>query len=142
MVTPLPLRVIRTVPLVLAGILVTWLLSDTAAALAVRRLVLERRSVPVAWVLGWVDLVRRPHRVLGSAVAGIVVLTLLTGPSLLAAGIGWGRVRDLIGAGWEPVIALGAVLVWVSIWLGGLVLAGVGASFRAAAVTTEALRGG
>lgn len=142
LVTPLPIRVIRAVPWLIAGIALTWLLSDAAAASGVRRLVLERRSVPAAWALGWLDLVRRPHRVLGTALAGIVVMTVLTAPSLLAAAIGWGRVRDLVGAGREPVLALAAVLVWVSIWLGGLVLAGVGAAFRSALVTMEAVRRG
>jgi hypothetical protein len=139
LVTPLPLRVIRAVPLLLAGIGVTWLLSDAAASVGVRRLVLERRSVPAAWALGWVGLVRRPHRVLGTALAGIGALVLLSAPSLLAAAIGWGRVRDLVVTGREPILALAAVLVWVSIWLGGLALAGVGAAFRSSLATMEAI---
>ena len=129
---------IRAVPWLLAGIAVTWLLSDAAAAAGVRRLVMERRSVLAAWALGWADLVRRPHRVLGTAVLGIGVLVLLVGPSLLAAAVGWTRVRDLVGTGQEPVLVLAAVLVWVSIWLGGLVLASVAAAFRTAAMTMEA----
>ncbi|MHB8891682.1 MAG: hypothetical protein ACYC65_06510 [Candidatus Limnocylindrales bacterium] len=141
LVTPLPIRVIRALPWLLAGVLVTWLLSDAAAAAGVRRLVLERRSVPAAWALGWADLVRRPHRVLGTALVGIGLMVLLAAPSLLAASVGWGRVRDLLGAGREPVVALAAVLVWVSIWLGSLVLAGVGAAFRSAAATIEAVSG-
>ena len=139
LVTPLPIRVIRAVPLLLAGIGVTWLLSDAAASVGVRRLVLERRSVPAAWALGWVALVRRPHRVLGTALAGIGALVLLSAPSLLAAAIGWGRVRDLVVTGREPVLALAAVLVWVSIWLGGLALAGVGAAFRSSLATMESI---
>ncbi len=138
LVTPLPLRVIRAVPLLLAGIGVTWLLSDAAASVGVRRLVLERRSVPVAWVLGWVALVRRPHRVLGTALAGGAALVLLSAPSLLAAAIAWGRVRDLVVSGREPALALAAVLVWVTIWLVGLALAGVGAAFRSSLATMEA----
>jgi hypothetical protein len=140
LVTPLPIRVIRAVPWLLTGIVVTWLLSDTAAAEGVRRLVLERRSVPVAWALGWADLVRRPLRVFGAALAGLVVLVLLTGPSLLVAAGAWQRVRDLVGSGQEPVMVLVGVLLWVAIWLGGLVLAAVGAAFRSAAMTMEAVR--
>ena len=140
LVTPLPIRVIRTVPWLLSGIGVTWLLSDTAAAEGVRRLVVERRSVPVAWVMGWADLVRRPLRVLGAALVGLAVLALLTGPSLLAAAGAWQRVRDLVGSGQEPVLVLAGVLLWVAIWLGGLVLAAVGAAFRSALMTMEAVR--
>jgi hypothetical protein len=140
LVTPLPVRVIRSVPLLLAGIAATWLLSDTAAAEGVRRLVLERRSVPVAWAMGWADLVRRPFRVLGSALVGLAVLVLLTGPSLIAAAVGWQRVRDLLESTQASVLVLAAVLVWVAIWLGGLVLTAVGAAFRSAAMTMEAVR--
>ncbi len=138
--TPLPVRVIRSVPWLLAGIAATWLVSDTAAAEGVRRLVLERRSVPVAWVLGWTDLVRRPIRVFGAAFAGLAVLVLLTGPSLMLAAIGWQRVQDLVGTGQPPALVLLAVLVWVAIWLGGLVLTAVGAAFRSAAMTMESVR--
>jgi len=141
LVTPLPIRVIGAVPWLLAGVLATWLVSDTAAAEGVRRLVLERRSVPVAWAMGWLDLVRRPLRVFGAATLGLAALLLLTGPSLLAAAFGWQRVRDLIGSGREPVVVLAAVLVWVAIWLGGLALAGVGAAFRSNAMTMEAVHG-
>jgi hypothetical protein len=52
LVTPLPIRVIRDVPELVVAILVTWLLSDATAAVAVRRLVLERRGVLEAWLLG------------------------------------------------------------------------------------------
>ena len=140
LVTPLPIRVIRSVPWLLAGIAATWLVSDTAAAEGVRRLVLERRSLPAAWALGWADLVRRPVRVLGAALAGIVVLVLLMVPSLILAAVGWQRVRDLVGSGQPPALVLAAVLVWVAIWLGGLVLTAVGAAFRSATMTMEAVR--
>ena len=140
LVTPLPIRVIRAVPWLLTGIGVVWLLSDTAAAEGVRRLVVERRPVPVAWAMGWADLVRRPLRVLGAALVGLAVLVLLTGPSLLAAAGAWHRVRDLVGSGREPALVVAGVLLWVAIWLGGLVLAAVGAAFRSAAMTMEAVR--
>jgi hypothetical protein len=62
---------------------------------------------------------------------------LLAGPALAAAAAGWLRVRDMLVGGRDPVVVLGAVAIWVAIWLGGLVLAGVGAAVRAAAWTLE-----
>jgi hypothetical protein len=56
---------------------------------------------------------------------------------MVAAAIGWARVDDIMLGGRTPLVVLGAVAVWVAIWLGGLVLAGVGAAFRAAAWTLE-----
>ncbi|OGO53818.1 MAG: hypothetical protein A2V85_17490 [Chloroflexi bacterium RBG_16_72_14] len=135
--TPLPIRVMRDVPELIAAVLITWLLSDAAAAVAVRRLLLERRGVLRAWALGWLDLVRRPGRVLGAALAGLAVLVLLLGPSLLASSVGWSRVRDVVVDGRSPLATLMVVLTWVAMWLGGLVLAGVAAAFRSAAWTFE-----
>jgi hypothetical protein len=137
LVTPLPLRVLGQVPWQILAVACAWLVSDSAAALGVRHLVLERRSVAVAWVLGWGDLVRRPHRVLATALLGTGVLAALLGPSIVAAAIGWGRVREILEAGRDPLTIGGATLIWVAIWLGGLVLAGVGASVRGAAWTLE-----
>jgi hypothetical protein len=140
LVTPLPLRVVGDVPWALAGIAVVWLLTDAAAAVGVRRLVLERRSLPSAWRQGWVDLARRPQRILPTAVVGIVLLALFAGPALVAAAIGWSRVREILASGPGPAVAAGAVAVWVAVWLGALVLAGVAAAVRAAAWTLEVPR--
>lgn len=137
LVTPLPIRVMRDVPELVAAILLTWLLSDAAAAVAVRRLVLERRGMLRAWALGWADLVRRPVRVLGTALAGLFVLALLLGPALLASSVGWSRVSDVVVDGRSPAASLIVIGTGVAMWLGGLVLAGVGAAFRSAAWTFE-----
>jgi hypothetical protein len=137
LVTPLPIRVLGEVPWQVLGVAAVWLLADAAAAVGVRRLVLERRPVFTAWLLGWADLVRRPHRVIPTALVGAGLLVALVGPAMVAAAIGWSRVRAILVDGRDPVIAAGAILVWVSIWLGGLVLAGVGAAVRGAAWTLE-----
>ena len=135
--TPLGLRVLGDVPWVVAAVLVAWALGDAAAALGVRRLVVGRRPILVAWLLGWVDIVRRPVRVVATAVFGIVVLALLTVPSMAAAAAGWTRVRDVMTHPDDAAGMLATVAVWVAVWLGGLVLAGVGAAVRAAAWTLE-----
>jgi hypothetical protein len=135
--TPLPIRVLGEVPWVLIGIAIAWLLGDAAAAVAVRRLVIERRPVPVAWLLGWADLLRRPHRVIPTALVGVSVLLLLTVPALFAAAIGWTRVRDVVLEGRDATTTLVALVIWVGTWLGALVLAGIGQAFRSATWTLE-----
>ena len=136
--SPLGIRVLRDVPWIVAALLAAFLAADAAAALGVRRLVVGRQPVLVAWLLGWVDLVRRPVRALGTAAFGLGVLALLAGPALLAAAAGWGRVRDAMVHGSDPVATLLTVVLWVAIWLGGLVLAGVGNAIRMAAWTLAA----
>ncbi len=135
LVTPLPIRVIRDVPGWIGGVGVVWLLADTAAAVGVRRLVLERRPVLGAWLLGWVDVVRRPHRVLATALAGLGVLVLLLGPVLLASAATWGHVSNAMLVGQDLPGILLALTTWVAVWLGGLVLVGVAAAIRAAGWT-------
>ncbi len=139
LLTPLPVRIVGAMPFHLAALLLVWLLADAAAAMGVRRLVLERRSVGAAWVLGWYEVVRRPLRVLGTAIGGQLLVAFLLGPSLVAAAIGWTRVRDILVEERGPLIAIAAVLVWVAIWLGSLVLASVATGVRASAWTMIAV---
>jgi hypothetical protein len=135
--TPLLLRIVRLVPLTLVGVGVAWLIGDAAASVAVRRLVLERRSFLSAWLIGYLDLVRRPHRVLGTALVTTGVFMLLVGPALLAAATGWSRLRTLVLEGRDPVGIAIALGLFVVIWLGGVILAGAAAAFRNAAWTFE-----
>jgi hypothetical protein len=139
LVTPLPVRIVVALPVHLGMLLAVWLLADAAAAMSVRRLVLERRSVGAAWVLGWYEVARRPLRVLGTAIGGALLVALLLGPSLAAAAIGWSRVRDILVDGRALYVAIPAVLVWVAIWLGSLVLASVATGIRASAWTMIAV---
>ena len=137
LVTPLPIRVLGQVPWVLIGIAGAWLLGDAAASVAARRLVLERRPTLVAWLLGWADLVRRPHRIVPTALVVAGVLLLLTVPPLLAASIAWERVREVIADDRDAGTTVVAVGTWVATWLGALILAGIGAAVRGAAWTLE-----
>jgi hypothetical protein len=102
--------------------------------------VLEGRKPLAAWLLGWAELVRRPHRALATAVIGLAVLVLLVAPPLAAASLGWARVRLAMVGGGEPIVVFGLVTAWVGTWLGGIVLAGVGAAFRGAAWTLGSVR--
>jgi hypothetical protein len=140
LVTPLPLRVIRDVPGVLLGLLVVWLVSDAAAAFGVRRLVPAREPVLRAILLGWLDVLRRPHVAVAAWVVGTGVLALVTAPVLLATGSGWERVRGLLMEGRDRLAIGAAIAVWVGTWLGGLALIGVATAFRAALWTFIAAR--
>ena len=138
--TPLPLRVIAQVPVLLAALIGSWLLADAAAAVGVRRLVLERRGVLRAWALGWADLVRRPHRIIPVALLGDLALLLTGGPALVVAALAWLRVREALEIAGTSPVGIAVVALWVGIWLGSVVLAGVGAATRAALFTLEGAR--
>ncbi len=90
-----------------------------------------------AWALGWADLVRRPHRLIPTAIVGIAAVVVAAGPALVASALGWPRVREVLEVGRNPLVGALAAATLVAIWLGALVLAGVGAAVRAAAWTME-----
>ena len=85
---------------------------------------------------------RRPQRVVPTALVGVGVLLLLTVPGLLAAAVGWTRVRDVVLEGRDVTTTSVALVTWVGTWLGALVLAGIGQAFRSAAWTLELPRRG
>lgn len=142
LVTPLVIRVVGDVPWQIIGIGVAWLVGDAAAAVAVRRLVLERPPVLVAWLLGWVDVARRPHRIMPTALVGVGVLGICAAPGLVAAAVGWGRVEDVMLRAQDPVAMVLTIVLWVAIWLAGLLLVGAAAAIRGATWTFELPRGG
>jgi len=137
--TPLPVRVIARLPVPLLALALAWLAADTAAAAGVRRLVLDRRRLAVSWALGWVDLARRPLRLLVLAVVGVVGQAASFVPALAAAAIGWGMLRETLENGRELWLQLVMTATWVAIWLAALALASVGAAFRSALATMAAV---
>lgn len=135
--TPIVLRVLADVPGQVALVAGAWLLGDAAAALGVRRLLLDGRRVPSAWLLGWADLVRHPVRVLVAGVAGWAVALPLLLAGLAAASGAWVRLREAMLAAADPGAILAGLLALPAAWLGTLVLAGIAAAFRNAAWTRE-----
>ena len=139
--TPLVIRVIRSVPLPLAMLAITWLLSDASASIGVRLLMRDSSRIIRAWASGWLYLVRRPARSLGTAVFGLAWMVVLLVPSMLAAVAAWGHVRMVLPPGDDPIGSVIAVALWVALWLANLVLAGFAAAVRAAAWTLLVLPG-
>ena len=135
---PVEIRVLLDIPWVLVGVIVVWLVADTAAALGVRHLVLERRPVVRALLLGWADVARRPHRVIATAVVGLGLPAIPAILAIAGAALGWDAARSALVGGRGLIDAVGAVVLWVATWLAALVILGVGAAFRSAAFTFEA----
>jgi hypothetical protein len=138
--TPILLRIVRAIPGQMLALAAVLLAGDAAAMAGVRRLVLERRSTRVAWLLGWVDLVRQAPRVLATELVTVLAMLILVAPAILASIVGWDRVRVELLNSPDPVAALVAVGVFVAAWGGGLVLAGWAAAFRNAVWTLDRAR--
>ena len=77
-------------------------------------------------------------RVIPTALVGVGVLLLLAVPALLAAAVGWDRVRDVVLEGRDvTTIALVALVTWVGTGSGRSSSRGSDRPFRSAAWTLE-----
>lgn len=91
-------------------------------------------------------LVRRPARVIATALTGWLVIGLVAGFVLAVTLLAWGTTRDVLVAGGvsgDPIAWLaGAVLVtlFASVWIGGLGLIGFATALRSGLWTADALR--
>lgn len=139
-VTPLFIRVLGDVPDAIAVIVTLWLLGEAAGGLAVRHVVLGRRSAAASVRDGWLDLVRRPRSSFGTLLATDLVVGLAVVSSALAAGVVWSWVRLAVLGRDGPAEVGAAIGILVAVWLGGLLLTSVAVAWRSVAWTAEWLR--
>jgi hypothetical protein len=137
--TPLMIRIVSAVPEALLAVLIAWLLGEAAGGLAVREIVLANRRVASAVVRGWFRLFARPITSLATLVLadGLVLAAI---PALAAATAAWSGLRTLLYERGRPEGVVLALVLFVALWLGGLVLAGAATSVRGNGWTREWLR--
>jgi hypothetical protein len=138
-VSPLVVRVVSAVPDAVAVVIVAWLIGEAAGGLAARHFVLGGTSPGRSLREGYFDLVRSPSS-LATLLLTTFGLLVTIAPSVLAAGVGWSWARvTLLGGGVLPEL-MAAIVLFVVLWLGGLVLAAGVAAWRSYAWTAEWLR--
>jgi hypothetical protein len=136
--TPIAVRVLAGAPEVVALLLVTWLLGQAIGAMGARQVVLGGVSVRSALAGGVWRLLRHPGRVIVLQVLPLGALVLVLVPSAAAAVTVWDAVRASLSTGGSAIASLGLVMLFVGLWLGGLLLAAVVSAWRAAAWTVDA----
>lgn len=152
--TPLPLRVIAGAGDAVAVLALTWLATETVAAVAVRRQILVGRGIWLSLAGAVAEIVRRPVStgltlVASTAASALALAVAVAGtttafdwcrvaarnaqPIALRLGIGpLSTARDF-----RPVVLLLAVFTLVAAWVVALGLCGVAAAWRSAAWTNE-----
>lgn len=135
----LPIRVLEAVPAVLGVVVVAWLLCEALGGIAVRRAVLYGEGAFESTARAAVHLVVHPITSAATVVLGFVLTAGLLVPALLAASLAWGRVGVALASGDELAAFLLAV-VFVTTWGTALLVAAVGATWRAVAWTAEVVR--
>lgn len=156
--TELPLlgRVLPALgPQLLVGLAVL-VLTEILSSLATRRLMAnawgllpngpDAASETRIALRGAARLLRRPARVMATALTGWLVILLVAGFVLAVTLLAWGTARDVLVAGTVSGDAVawlaGAVLValFAGVWIGGLGLIGFAAALRSGLWTADAVR--
>jgi hypothetical protein len=130
--TPIVIRVIRASPEVVLATLAAWTFGEIIGAAAARRITLAGTGVAHGLRSALVTSLRRPLTALVRFWLPTLVLLLVVFPSALAAGATWQAANDVIGRRDEPLVVLITVVLFVMLWLIGLLLTGVVCAWRAA----------
>ncbi len=138
-VTPLIVRIVSAVPDALGVVGLAWLLGEAAGGLAAREVVLGGQGVGASVARGWRGLFRPVSSGAATLALTTVVAVVAIVPALIASGTAWSRLRDTLYDGRSGEVAL-ALALFVALWLGGLVLAGVATAARSSMWTAEWLR--
>ena len=133
--TPLAWRVLRSSPDVVAAIVLTWMVGQTIGAVAARRLVLARSGILDALRDASLTLLRRPFSVLADFWLPTFALGLALAPSAVAAAPAGDVVREAMNTPSDPLELFLAVVLFVSLWVVGVMLTAVVCAWRAAVWT-------
>jgi hypothetical protein len=129
---PIVLRVLAGAPEVTAVLVVAWASGEVVGGLAARRIVLDGASVVPALRDAVRATVHRPFRMVAGFLVPLASLALVILPSTLAASVAWSAVRVAMRSPTDLVVGTLAVLLFVTLWIVGLLLIAVTAAWRAA----------
>jgi hypothetical protein len=151
---PLVVRVLEDATGAIAEVVLTWLVLETIAAVAVRRLILYGSGVVGALAGAVAHIVRHPISMflslavslgasaialglpmIGTAVAFDWCRVAARNPDPLGRQIGIGALSTTVDI--RPVVFLAAVLALSVVWLAAFVLAGVSSAWRSSVLTQE-----
>jgi hypothetical protein len=138
-VTPLFVRILDDVPGAIGLVLMAWALGEAAGGLGERHVVLRGAGILRGFRDGWLDLLRHPLSSIGTIVVTNLVVAVAVVSSALGASVAWSWARFAVLDQDGPLAAL-AVLVLVSVWLGGLAVISAVVAWRSAVWTAEAVR--
>ena len=133
--TPIVVRVLLGAPEAVAAVGLVWAAGEIVGGLAARRVVLDGAPAGEALRDALQTVVRRPLAVVARFVVPLLALVAVLLPSIFAAAGAWTLVRASMGPADGAVAATAAVLLFVTLWLVGLLLIAVTAAWRSAVWT-------
>jgi hypothetical protein len=130
--SPILLRVFAGAPEVVVVFALVWASGEAVGGLAARRIALDGAATTGALRDAVAATFRHPLAVLAAFVIPTVGLVFVITTSSVAAAVAWSGVRVTMRSSDELVLGTMAVLVFVSLWIVGLLLIAVTAAWRAA----------
>lgn len=154
--TPLPVRVVENTVDAVIVVFLVWLVTETIAALAVRRLVLYGGGVGRSILGAFARIIRRPVSTALTVLAstGATVLATVIALAATSTAFDWCRIAARnqqpiaasLGFGplsttrdFRPVVFLLAALVLAAAWVTAAAISGIASACRSAAWTSEVL---
>lgn len=134
---PVGLRVVMGAPDAVVGIILAWLVGESLGALAARRVVLLDEGVPSALRGALRRFVRHPARTLAVATLSTAVLGGVLAMTGIAGGATLGALRVALAFGDPSWLSIALVVVFITLFGGGLVLVGLVAAWRSAIWTVD-----
>ena len=135
---PIALRVVGGAALPLGAIVAAWVFGELVGGLAVRRIVLDGASIRGGFLDGVGDLGRRPIGSLVMPLVAMLVLAVDLGAVLATVAIVLGQVRDRLTGGSDDPVGTGLTVATLgAAWSLALVVTGLIAAWRSAALTFE-----
>jgi hypothetical protein len=136
--SPIVLRVVAGALAPMVAIVVTWILGEIVAGIAVRRIVLGGESVVGALLHGAADLVRRPWGALIAPLVTTAILVIDLAAVLAIVVLVWTEVRmRLVRPLDEPLATALAVATLGAAWCLALLVTGLIAAWRSVSMTFE-----
>lgn len=139
---PSALRIALGAPEAIAVIALTWLIGEAVGAIGARRVILGGDGAGGALRAASGRFLRAPLRPIVLALLSTAALAVTLAVTGLATGATWDALRSALAIEDPPAVITGLVLVFVTLFIGGLVLVALTAAWRMAIWTFEAARDG
>ena len=136
--TPAAWRIVAGAPDAVIAVVGTWLIAETVGAMAARRAILFADSMrgALAWAVD--RLMHAPARPITFAVISGAVLLAVLGTTGFATSLTWSGLRGALAAGDPSLGAWAALVLFVGMFAGSLVLIGLTSAWRMALWTVYA----
>jgi len=132
---PIAIRVLRATPEVVVAVGLTWMAGEIVGAVAARRIAMAGEGTLRALRRAVATSIRHPLSTVVRFWLPTFALLAVLLPSALATASAWAAVRAVLGQRADPLSVLVAVVLFVVLWMVGLLLAAVVCAWRAAVWT-------